>query len=346
VTYGDHITGNRGAIRFLLFALGIPQAFIGFWALFAPRSFYDDFPSGTGGWVHVLGPFDDHLVTDVGALFVALGVLLALAAINLRRSAVVGATVAWLIFSVSHLVWHLFNLEPYGTADAVANALTLGWTVLGGVLILVLARRPAAPRGAEPGPVARIEGVPNARAGVLARIGYASTRREFGVVPEPTRIYAHHPLIATGVGAMEYATLRADRVPAGLKLLGATKVAALSGCEFCMDIGSMLSAKEGVTEAQLRALPTYATSDEFSDLERLVLDLAVGMARTPVEVDDALFDRLREHFDEAQLVELVHELALENYRARFSWAFGVGAQGFTANGGFCVRSEPLPAVSA
>lgn len=346
MTHGDHITRNRGAIRFLLLALGIPQALIGVWALFSPRSFYDDFPSGTGGWVHVLGPFDDHLVTDVGALFVALGVLLALAAINLRRSAVVGATVAWLVFSVSHLVWHLFNLEPYGTADAVANALTLGWTVLGGVLILVLARRPAAARRAEAGAAGRIAGVPDNRAGALARIGYAATRREYGVVPEPTRLYAHHPMIATGVGAVEYATLRADRVPPRLKLLGSTKVAALSGCEFCMDIGSMLSAEQGVTEAQLRALPAYATSDEFSELERLVLDLAVGMARTPVAVDDALFDRLREHFDEAQLVELVHELALESYRSRFAWAFGVGAQGFTAEGGFCVRSEPLPAVSA
>jgi hypothetical protein len=44
--YGDHITRHRGAIRFLLLALGIPQALIGLWALLAPSSFYDDFPAG------------------------------------------------------------------------------------------------------------------------------------------------------------------------------------------------------------------------------------------------------------------------------------------------------------
>ncbi|HEY6780934.1 MAG TPA: carboxymuconolactone decarboxylase family protein, partial [Thermoleophilaceae bacterium] len=346
VTHGDHITRNRGAIRFLLFALGIPQALIGLQALFAPRAFYDDFPAGTDGWVHVLGPFDEHLVTDVGALFVALGVLLSLAAINLRRSAVVGAIAAWLIFSVCHLVWHLFNLEPYGTADSIANAATLGWTVIGGVLILFLARRPAAPALAKPMPIGgtRIEGVSDSRAGLLTRIGYAWSKRQLGTVTEPARVFAHHPLLGSGYGALEMATERADRVPANLKLLAATKAAALSGCEFCMDIGSKLSIDGGVSEAQLRALPAYATSDEFSELERLVLDFAVGMTRTPVDVSDELFARLREHFDEAQLVELANEVAIENYRSRFNWAFGIGAAGFVGEGAYCVRPEAVPAA--
>ncbi len=153
-------------------------------------------------------------------------------------------------------------------------------------------------------------------------------------------------MLGSGYGALEFATERADRVPAELKLLAATKAAALSGCEFCMDIGSKLSVDGGVTEAQLRALPDYATSDEFSALEKLVLDLAVGMTRTPVDVSDELFARLREHFDEAQLVELVNEVAIENYRSRFNWAFGIGAQGFVGEGAFCVRPETLPAAAA
>jgi hypothetical protein len=148
---GDHITRNRGAIRFLLFALGIPQALIGLWALVAPNSFYDDFPAGTDGWVNVLGPFDEHLVTDVGSLFVALGFLLCFAAVRLRRDTVLAAAIAWLIFAVPHFVWHVFNLEPYGTADAIGNTATLTWTVIGGVLVLFLARTPAKPATSMPG---------------------------------------------------------------------------------------------------------------------------------------------------------------------------------------------------
>jgi hypothetical protein len=139
----DRVTRHRGAIRFLLLALGIPQALIGLWALVSPGSFYDDFPAGKSGWVEVLGPFDEHLVTDVGALFVALGFLLAFAAVRLRRETVLVAAIAWLIFAVPHFVWHLFNLEPYDTPNAIANTATLTWTVAGGLLVLLLMRAPA-----------------------------------------------------------------------------------------------------------------------------------------------------------------------------------------------------------
>lgn len=142
MTDPDRIATHRGGIRFLLLALGIPQGLIGLWAVFAPHSFYGEFPTGTGGWVHVLGPFDEHLVTDVGALFVGLAVMMSMAALYLRRTLVTTATITWLVFSVPHLAWHSFNLGPYDTADAIGNALTLGWTVVGGLLILVLLYRP------------------------------------------------------------------------------------------------------------------------------------------------------------------------------------------------------------
>jgi hypothetical protein len=151
VTGGDHLTRHRGAIRFLLLALGLPQALIGLWALLLPRSFYDDFPAGTSGWVNALGPFDEHLVADVGALFVALGLVMAVAAVSLRRSLALTAATAWLVFSVPHFVWHVFNLEPYGTADAVANVATLAWTVVGGALVIALVLRRAPARAAPAG---------------------------------------------------------------------------------------------------------------------------------------------------------------------------------------------------
>jgi alkylhydroperoxidase family enzyme len=92
-----------------------------------------------------------------------------------------------------------------------------------------------------------------------------------------------------------------------------------------------------MSEQQLRDLPVYRTSDAFSPFEKLVLDYAVEMTRTPVEVPDALFAALRAELDEAQLVELTAAIAWENYRARFDHAFGIGAQGFS-EGAWC----PLP----
>ena len=76
----------------------------------------------------------------------------------------------------------------------------------------------------------------------------------------------------------------------------------------------------------------------FSPLEKLVLDYAVEMTKTPVVVPEALFAALRKEFNEAQLLELTATIAWENYRARFDHAFGVEAQGFS-QGAYCALPE-------
>jgi len=113
----------------------------------------------------------------------------------------------------------------------------------------------------------------------------------------------------------------------------------MSTCEYCIDIGSTIARRAGVSEAQLLALPRYRDSEEFDALEKLVLDYAVAMSRTPVEVSDELFASLREHFDDAQIVELTNVIALENMRGRFNGALGIGDAGFS-EGMVCAVPEP------
>ena len=85
----------------------------------------------------------------------------------------------------------------------------------------------------------------------------------------------------------------------------------------------------GITAEQIVNLANYRSDVNFSELERLVLEYADAMTRTPVEVPDALFARLRERFSEAELVELTSAIAWENYRARFDHGFGIEAENFT-----------------
>ncbi|HEV2075955.1 MAG TPA: hypothetical protein VGR10_06925 [Thermoleophilaceae bacterium] len=94
----------------------------------------------------------------------------------------------------------------------------------------------------------------------------------------------------------------------------------------------------GIDEERLRELPHHRQSDAFSADERLVLDLAVEMARTPVEVPEELDRALRVRFDEGQLVELTAAIAWEGYRARFNRVHGVRAVGF-AEGSYCALPE-------
>ena len=121
-------TRHRTAIRVALGVAGAIQFADGLYALFAPRSFYDDFPLGRG-WVEALPAYNEHLVRDVGGLFLATGAVLLAAAWTLERRLVIVACASFLLFSVPHSIYHLVNLGPYGS-DAVGNAI--------GVLALVV----------------------------------------------------------------------------------------------------------------------------------------------------------------------------------------------------------------
>jgi AhpD family alkylhydroperoxidase len=157
-------------------------------------------------------------------------------------------------------------------------------------------------------------------------------------------VFAHAPRLLLGYGMMELASEKVARVEPRLKELAQLKAATLSHCEYCIDIGSSIARRSGLSDEQLLALPTYRDSDLFSDLEKLVLDYASGISATPVDVSDELFAALREHFDEAQLVELTSVIALENFRGRFNLALGVGAAGFS-EGMVCAVPETRPTGS-
>jgi len=192
--------------------------------------------------------------------------------------------------------------------------------------------------------MARIEGLSPREAGRLVRIAYWMTRRQYGMTPQPLTVAARHPWIFRGYAAYEAMLDRARLVERRLRLLAELKIAALIGCRFCLDIGSALGRKTGVTEDQLRALPSYGDSAAFSPREKLVLDYAVAMTRLPVEVPETLWVALRGHFDEAQLVELTAGIAWANYRSRFDHALGIGAQGF-ASGAYCPLVETRTATA-
>ena len=194
--------------------------------------------------------------------------------------------------------------------------------------------------------MARIDTVSEREAGPFGHLAYGLSRRRFGEVVEPLMGMLHHPRLLLGSRMLELAFEKSDLVDEHLKSLAMLKAAIMVGCEFCIDTGSALSRAESVTEEQFRELADYEyeRSEVFSPLEKLVLRYAVAMTRTPAVVPDELFDALREHFSEAQLVELTAAIVLKNHRARPYHALGIEAQGFS-EGSFRLVPETLAAVT-
>jgi AhpD family alkylhydroperoxidase len=180
--------------------------------------------------------------------------------------------------------------------------------------------------------------------GPLTRLVWRIAKRQTGgKLAEPVALMAHSPLLMNAYGGFEMAFERSKRAPRNLKLLVELKASALCGCEWCMDFGSWLANEAGITEEQLRELPNFRDSDAFDEDEKLVLEYAEGISRTPVAVPDEVFERLRRRFDEPQIVELTWAASIENLRARFNWALGIESQGY-AEGAVCVRPETNGAV--
>jgi hypothetical protein len=128
-------------MRIALGYLAVVSLHIGVWAELAPRSFFDDYPGLGRPWVRVDGPYNEHLVRDVGGLNLALAALLIVAFVTLSRPTVIAAGLAALLWGVPHLVYHIAHTDRLGNADI---AISIGGLVLFavvGIALIVLANR-------------------------------------------------------------------------------------------------------------------------------------------------------------------------------------------------------------
>jgi AhpD family alkylhydroperoxidase len=200
--------------------------------------------------------------------------------------------------------------------------------------------------------MARIEGVTQDQAGPMLKLLYRFMRRGMknmtgrdaarGTGIEPLEIWARQPKMMRGMGKFQQAVRKAHGVDERTKNLVELKGAQLIGCEFCVDLGSQICRNSGLSDDELLALPRYRQSDLFSDREKTALDYAVAVMRTPVEVTDELFARMKEHFTDEQIVEITALLTVVNLD-RLNAAFGVGSAGFS-EGMVCVPPDrPAPA---
>lgn len=186
--------------------------------------------------------------------------------------------------------------------------------------------------------MSRIEGVPDGAGGPKVRIAYRMARPMLdGKVSTAMRVTARRPGLLWATGMVELANMRSMGIPGRLAELTVLKAASVIGCPFCLDIGSWVArTKHGVTEEELLHLHRHDEAPCFSAADRVAFDLAEAMTNTPITVDDALWSRLREHYSDDEIVDLVHIVAWENYRSRFNIGLGLGPDGFN-DGAACAR---------
>ena len=201
--------------------------------------------------------------------------------------------------------------------------------------------------------MARIQGVPMSQAGPMVkatyRFGPKMMKKMTGRDPErgsgiePMEIWAYQPKMLRGLGWFNNAVRKDKSVDERIKNLVEIKGAQMIGCEYCVDLGSQICRNSGFSDDELLAMVNYRDSDLFNDREKVALDYTVAMMRTPVEVTDELFARMKEHFTDEQIVGITALVSLVN-TDRFNAAFGVGSAGFSEGMVCVVPDRPLHAV--
>jgi AhpD family alkylhydroperoxidase len=163
------------------------------------------------------------------------------------------------------------------------------------------------------------------RVRAMARV-MPTARRNQGELP---RWLLRRPqlLVATATG--ELGLLASNKLDLRLKQLAEMKAAAVTACEFCLDIGAALGRADGLTEAEILELHRFEESDAFDELDRLVLRFAEALSSTPAVVDPALREELLDRLGHAAFTELAFTVAWESKRGRFYLGLGISPAGFS-----------------
>jgi hypothetical protein len=102
--------------RVLLGCLGAYAAAIGAYALLAPHAFYRNVIG-----VDLLGPYNEHLVSDVGGLYLGFSSLFAWGAWTLGRELVRAICITWTLVQAIRFTCHLAHLQHFTVDQATAQ---------------------------------------------------------------------------------------------------------------------------------------------------------------------------------------------------------------------------------
>ena len=148
--------------------------------------------------------------------------------------------------------------------------------------------------------------------GLMMKLAYYFTRRQFGKVLTPLKVFSARLPSAFGMFYSKIAQLdKKLLLPPETALLVREYVARINVCLFCMDIGRAYAIQRSMNQAKLDVLEQYRTHPLFTDRERAVLDYATELTKDK-KVDPATFARLSRYYSEREICEIVWLIASEH----------------------------------
>ncbi len=161
----------------------------------------------------------------------------------------------------------------------------------------------------------------------------AQVTTDMGFTPNDMLIMARDPLLVGALGQLVNAIYKPGALSIELKKMIALMSSSAAGCQYCQAHNTHGALETGIAAEKLESIWSYPDSELFSAAERVALDVARAASISPNEVTDEMFELLREHFNEEQIIELVAVVSLFGFLNRW-------------NSTFKTEIEAVPAASA
>jgi len=148
--------------------------------------------------------------------------------------------------------------------------------------------------------------------GLMMKLAYYFTRREFGKVLTPLKVHSARLPTAFSLFYTKIAKLdKKLQLPPETALLIREQVARINVCLFCMDIGRSFAVRASMNQAKFDALEQYNTSSLFTEKERAAQDYATELTRNK-KVNPETFARMSRYYSEREICEIVWLVASEH----------------------------------
>ncbi len=154
-------------------------------------------------------------------------------------------------------------------------------------------------------------------------------KRKYKQILKPGLLWARVPPLFATV-ALLYGALDRKRSPLTpvLRSLITVRVSQINWCRFCVDINASILLKRSGSMEKVTALENWKESDQFDDREKVVLEYTEAITYSDRQVSEDLMTRVRQFFNEDEVVELTGLIAFQNLSSKFNSALDVPPQGF------------------
>ena len=148
---------------------------------------------------------------------------------------------------------------------------------------------------------------------------FRTFQKLLGYVPNSALVMQRKPKLVKALAQLASAVWDpASEVNIGFKRLVAYMASRTHGCNYSMAHAAEAAHRAGVNDAKLEAVIEYRTSPLYTEAERVALDFAVAAASQPNAVTDELFERMKRHWTDAQIVEIMGAVAINGFLNRWN----------------------------